>query len=220
MYKFIKRLFVLSAFLLPTTLFAADSSLPINNSYGTFNIDTFLNASTEHRFAVETRASSLATYSASTAAVASASSATDFCTLTGSATKTIRVTQLRFGGTLTTAANALIKVTKRSTADSSGTSQNLVEVPHDSSDSAATATALVYTANPTVGTTVGDLAAYRLFFPAPATATTTNDPFIFEYGLLSEPVVLRGTGEVLVVNLNAATLTGSLLNCGFTWTEE
>jgi hypothetical protein len=161
-----------------------------------------------------------ATYRAVKIALAPAASATDIFTITGSASKTVRVTRVRVSGTETTAGHATFQLIKRSTADTAGTSAAVSAVPLDSTDAAATATVLSYTANPTLGTTVGTVAASRIFLPAPATATG-EESLLFTFGdLAAKALVLRGTSQVLAVNLNGVTVTGGSLHIEVEWTEE
>lgn len=158
-------------------------------------------------------------YSAGVISLAPAASATDIFTITGSATKTVRVTEFTLQCTETTAGAVGIQLLKRSAANTGGTSTAPTRVPHDSTSAAATATVLAYTANPSgLGALVGLVRATRETWLAPASvASASRNPFTLYNGL---PVVLRGTGEVLAANLNAVTVTGG--NCAIwtTWTEE
>lgn len=160
------------------------------------------------------------TYSAAALSVAPAAAPTDVFTITGSATKTIRV--LEIGVSATSAANAIIncQLIKRSTANTGGTSAAATAVPHDSNNAAATATVLSYTANPTaLGTTVGPVRTFKLL--SDATTTATQDLQIFIFGdNPGQAVVLRGTAQVFAVNLNSATLGGGNLDVYVTWSEE
>ena len=159
-----------------------------------------------------------ATYSANVTGLVPAIAATDVFTLTGSATKTIRVTKVGLSGTQTTAGPINIQLIKRSTANSAGTSAAASAMPHDSNSAAATATALSYTANPTLGTVIGTMRSSKLFLP-----TVTGAPQFLEWLLGSGPaqaVVLRGVSQVLAINLNGATLAGSGFDFYIEWTEE
>lgn len=161
-----------------------------------------------------------ATYSASTLGIASAVAATDIFTITGSGTKTIRITKIAISGTQTTASDIDVQIIKRSTANSSGTSASVTAVSHDSSDAAATATVLSYTANPTLGNIIGAVRTAKIFVPA---ILTISIPSILEYDFGSGPektIVLRGTSEVLAVNLNGQTIIGSNFNLFIEWSEE
>lgn len=161
------------------------------------------------------------TYRASITALASASSATDIFTLTGSANKTIRVTRLEISGQQTTAAAAQVVVLVRSTANTSGTSTNPTAVPHDSNSPAASATVTAYTANPTTGSLVGNIYAGYVFLAAPATATVGSDKVVFDYGNRpAQAIVLRGATQVLAVNLNGVTVTGGAFDINVEWSEE
>lgn len=157
-------------------------------------------------------------YSASILSLVPAAAATDIFTITGSATKTVRVTEVNLQCTETTAGAVAVQLVKRSTADTGGTSSAPTRVPHDSTSPAATATVLAYTANPTTGTLVGPVRATRENWLAPASvANAPRMPFTLYNGV---PVVLRGVNEVLAVNLNGVTVTGG--NCALwtAWTEE
>jgi hypothetical protein len=161
------------------------------------------------------------TYRASITALASAASATDIFTLTGSASKTIRVTRLEISGQQTTAAAAQVIVLVRSTANTGGTSTNPTAVPHDSNSPAASATINAYTANPTTGSLVGNIYAGYVFLAAPGTATVGSDKVVFDYGNRpAQAIVLRGTGQVLAVNLNGVTVTGGAFDINVEWSEE
>lgn len=162
-----------------------------------------------------------ATYRASIGALASAASATDIFTLTGSASKTVRVTRLEISGQQTTAAAAQVVVLIRSTADTSGTHSAPTAVPHDSNSPAASATVLAYTANPTTGSLVGNIYESYVFLAAPATATVGSDKVVLDYGSRpAQAIVLRGTSQVLAINLAGVTVTGGAFDINIEWTEE
>lgn len=162
-----------------------------------------------------------ATYSASITALASAASATDIFTITGSSTKTVRITRLEISGQATTAAAAQVVLLVRSAANTSGTSTSPTAVPHDSNSAAATATIKAYTANPTTGALVGNLKAAYVFLAAPATATVASEPLFLDFGLRpSQAIVLRGTAQVLAINLNGVTVTGGAFDINVEWTED
>lgn len=142
----------------------------------------------------------------------------DTLTLTGSATKTIRVTRLSLTGIATAATDLDIQVIKRSTADTAGTSSGVTACPHDSANSAASATALLYTVAPTPGTPVGTpIRAAKVFAATAATA-----PVIQSWDFGNGPkqgIVLRGIAQVIAVNFSAA-LTGGSFDIDIEWTEE
>mgnify|MGYP001617855685 CR=1 FL=1 len=163
-----------------------------------------------------------ATYSASITALASAASCTDLFTITGSATKTVRITRLEISGQATTAAAAQVILLVRSTANLTGTSTTPTVVPHDSASAVGTAVVRAYTVNPgTLGTLVGNIKSVYTFLAAPATATVDSEPLFFDFGVRpSQAIVLRGTTQVFAVNLNAATVTGGAWDINLEWTES
>ena len=158
------------------------------------------------------------TYSAS-AIFAAAASATDVFTITGSASTTVRITRISFSGTQTTGAMRDVLVIKRSAANTGGTSATPNKVPHDSTFPASTATVRNYTANPSgLGAAVGTIRSQKVLVSA---ATAVAGEFIMDWGPRnSQAPVLRGTSEVLSINLNGVTSTGNSLSTSIEWTEE
>lgn len=148
-----------------------------------------------------------------------AASATDVFTITGSASKTVGVKRVQCAGTATAATATNLGLMKRSTANSGGTSAAGSINPHDSSSAAGTATVLSYTANPTVGTAVGYVRLNLHTFTTSAGAIPSV-PVIWDFTTRnSQPIILRGTGQVLAVNLVAISVTGGVLNCDIEWDE-
>lgn len=168
---------------------------------------------------VEMRPSTIQSYAASIVGlVPLAAGATDLFTISGSATKLVKILSLHISGNATTAITVPLSIIKRSAANTGGTSTAPVVVPHDSNNGAGTAVVLAYTANPTVlGTTVGMLDAFKLDLPASATATNVNLDEDFNDG---QPYVLRGTAQILAINLNSSAIAGGNLAVAIHWTEE
>lgn len=160
-----------------------------------------------------------ATYTASVSNLASAALATDIFTLTGSATKTISIRKIAVNGVQTTGAQVSIIMLKRSTANTAGTSTATTAVPMDSANVAATGTALAYTANPTVGTLVGNVHSDRVFVPGAATTSDAQGLFFAFGDIGQQPIVLRGIAQVFAINLAGATITGGSLNVNIEWQE-
>jgi hypothetical protein len=110
-----------------------------------------------------------------------------------------------------------ISLIKRSTADTAGTSTTATNVPYDSTSSAATAVVRGYTANPTLGTSVGPIRAIRY---SATPATVPNQEIYMEFGTRpAQTVVLRGVTQQLCVNLGGTTVTGGIIDCSIEWTE-
>jgi len=162
-----------------------------------------------------------ATYHAAIQGLLLVTSATDFFTITGSATKTIRIIRIGISGTTNNAITTSINLIKRSTANTGGTSTTSTAVPNDSTNPAATAVVRAYTVNPTaLGTSVGLMAALKSEFSL-STVATGSSKGVFEFGTRpGQAIVLRGVNESLVMNLNGATVTGPSADMWFEWTEE
>jgi hypothetical protein len=177
--------------------------------------------STDLTGAVRTVGKTKATYSCAPASIALASACTDAMTISGSATKTIRVIRIQVMGIKTTAGQELVMIEKRSTANTGGTFTAGVITPHDSTNPAVTATVNVYTANPTaLGALVGFVRSARVFWPAVLSVTA---PSILVYDFTSLPdqgIVLRGTAETLAINLQSGTVAGDIMFPSIDWTEE
>lgn len=163
------------------------------------------------------------TYRAVGLNIASVLTPTDIFTITGSGTKTIKVTKIIVSAQQTTTSLRDVIILKRSTANSGGTSTTMTNVVNDSNDAAATATVRAYTANPTTGTLVGNVDTAKIVVDTAAVGANASSPpdwvFIFD-GQSAKPLVLRGTGEVVAVNLNSITSAGGLWNFTVEWTEE
>jgi hypothetical protein len=160
------------------------------------------------------------TYAAASAPFAVAATPTDIFTITGSATKTIQVTKLALNCTQTTAGEINVLVIKRSTANTAGTAVAATVVSVDSANAAGTATVNAYTANPTLGTTVGNIRARKMFVPGVASAAEIAKGELLDPPYNSQLLTLRGTTQVLAINLNSTTLTGGNCVAYAEWTEK
>jgi hypothetical protein len=160
-----------------------------------------------------------ATYSAGVTSVSSAALATDIFTITGSATKLIRVLQVLISGYRSVSSAIPIRLDKRSTANTGGTPLTVTSCPHDSNDPSATALVQAYSTNPTTGVLVAVIRSQEMFLNTQATGQ--SDVIDWEFGLLpGKAIVLRGTSQVLAVNLGGLTITGGTFDFFITWTEE
>lgn len=161
-----------------------------------------------------------ATYSASISGLAVVTGATDFFTVTGSATRTIIVKRIRYSGTASQSTQVPLALLIRSTANSGGTSTTLTNVPHDSVNAVATATVRAYTANPTRGTLVGSIRSpYYTFTAANSNSLTVELREIRLGEEEDQGVVLRGVNESLCFNLNSTAISGALMGCSVEWRE-
>lgn len=197
---------------------AVARSIQIAGSDGT-NAQT-IKVDTNGNLVTVQKDSTLATYSACATNLAAAATPTDVATLAGSGTKTIKVLRVSFAGTENTLASRDVRLIKRSTADTGGTSAALTAVSHDSNNAAATASALSYTANPTLGTTVGTFRAEQKNISTGGGANATVST-VWQFGNnQDQSIALRGTAQQIAVNLNSVTAAGNALDICFDWTEE
>jgi hypothetical protein len=159
------------------------------------------------------------TYSGCVVALAVAANPTDIFTITGSASKTIYVYKVRISGTQNNNGSANFLLVKRSTANTGGTSTTPAIVPHDSANATTTAVVRAYTANPTLGTLVGTLRAFAISIPN-KNSIGAGVPLL-EFGDVdsTQPIVLRGTSELLAINMNGVSMAGSDLELCFEWRE-
>jgi len=163
-----------------------------------------------------------ASYRVAALKLAVATGANVIFTLTGSATKTVRVTRIELSGTCATTAKAVnFFIAKYSTAASGGTTGTAPAiVPHDSTNAAATATVAVYTADPTAGTAVGNIATGNLFM---AVTGSTVAPGLYAASFGDRPsqdIVLRGTSQQLGISLNGENTATSVVDVVVEFTEE
>ena len=161
------------------------------------------------------------TYTAASAAFTPGATPDDVFTITGSATKIIYVVRMGISCTQTTAGLNSWFIRKRSTANSGGTSAAVAAVSHDGSNAAASATVLQYTADPTLGTPIGDVWSGWINSPVVTTASIGEQGVVVPFWVpQGEPIILRGTGSVLSWCFNNAALPAGLsLHCYVTWYE-
>lgn len=142
------------------------------------------------------------------------SSTTDNAVLTGNGTTDVLVTKLKVSCTQTTAGIILLKIFKRTTADTGGTAASVTPTPDDSNYSAsATMTTYTSTGPTTTGNALVD--SYYLGCMAPGTASP-ND--IYLLNRQQKPIVLIGTAQQLAVNFGGA-ITGGNLTVTYEWIE-
>lgn len=163
--------------------------------------------------------STIATYSAASGAFTIAAAATDIFTITGSATKVINILRIYVSATSSAGTIANLNLLKRSTANSAGTSAIVTTVPMDSTNAAGTAVVRIYTANPTLGTLVGNVRTTKF---ASSVVSPTNPSllaYIEDFDLRGQSLVLRGTSQVFSVNFNGGTLAGNSFSIAIEWIE-
>lgn len=161
------------------------------------------------------------TYSAAFDDLVAASTCTDLLRISGSATKTVFVQEIRLSATATAGKTLDVRLAKRSTANSSGTATQPTVVPHDADAAAGTAVVDAYTANPTVGTLVGLIRSRRYTIVA---VDVTNGPeLVFDLRAFNggRGLRLEGVAQGLSVELDGETAgSGNSWSGSVTWTEE
>jgi len=138
--------------------------------------------------------------------------------LSGSATKTVKVTKMRIEGSRSTATYTRMSVPKRSTAFT-GTSTTITSVPHNATDGAATAVVVSFAGVPTNGTLVGYIWTGFIFMPT----ITSGVPQTLELNFgntLDGPIVLNGVNENVSFDLLGVAITGANISWYIEWTEE
>jgi hypothetical protein len=156
------------------------------------------------------------TYRASSGSFSPAALATDIFTISGVASKTIMITKIIFSATQTAGSTFNVALIKRSTANTSGTATAMTAVPLDASDAAAGSTVQYYTANPTLGTTIGSVETAPIFC---STTATQPEKYVFDFGLRSKPIILNSASQALSINLGGVTMTGGACFVTIEWTE-
>lgn len=210
-----KRLALTTALLLVASLALAQ---PVNRITGPGTIDVMgsSNVNTEGQ---------KASYFASLGTNTPAATPTDIAILTGSATKTIKVTRVTISVQATASGAVAYDLVKRSGGTQSAVNTAFVVVTHagpmDSTDAASTVItaglAGVYTSNPaSVGTATGIVKDW-------SPTILANAGVVLEY-VCTQPakcITLRGTSQVLAINGAGHTLlTGEKVGVSFEWTEE
>lgn len=157
---------------------------------------------------------------ACSANVTLAATPTDVVTIYGSATTNVRIRHVEVSGIATVAGGMQGTLTVRSTANTAGTSTATTAVPMDSTSAAATGTCRSYTANPTgLGTAVGAIRTVNIPMPLIAGGVP---PIVFDFSTRnSQPIILRGTAQGLVLNLGGGAVpTGGTVQVAIEWTEN
>jgi hypothetical protein len=159
------------------------------------------------------------TYSAIIIGMLPASNATDVFVLSSNATTDVYVTRVRVSGSATSASVADHVLIKRSSLNSGGTSTAPACVPHDSDSPAASSAVRAYTANPTLGATVGGILAFKTAMPSATTPSFTASDVHWHFPDGTAVKLKKGSNECLAINLNGATLTGGSMTMSIEWTE-
>jgi hypothetical protein len=148
-----------------------------------------------------------------------AAAATDVFGVCGSGIRTVIITRMQSTGIATAATTIDAAIIKRSTADTLGTSTAPALVPLDSTNIAATATVLGYTANPTTGTLTGIIAAQKMVLTTSAAASQMYPLLQYWPNNITQGLTLRGVAECAYLNLNGQTTAGNAIDVDVEWIE-
>lgn len=169
-----------------------------------------------------------ASYLAYSGAFTPAATPTDIFSISGSATKLIKVFRVHLVSIQATAGINSWALVKRATANTGGASTVVAAVRSDSNDPAETAEVRTYSTNPTLGALIGN--AWAGFIGAPANPPPPGNPpglaglvgiTIDFTEFFGKPIFLRSPSDVLAWNFAGAALpTGLSIRAGFNWTEE
>lgn len=150
-----------------------------------------------------------------------AANGTDIFTITGSDTKVVKIKHISFDGTQTATSARTVFLIKRSTQNTGGTSTILTNVPFDSANPPSNAVVRSYTANPTtLGAAVGTLHNEKVIIGSANTADSDSLIFNTIDALSSQDITLRGSSEVLAINMNGVSSPGNVVNIDIMWIEE
>lgn len=153
----------------------------------------------------------------------------DLLTIFGSASTTVRVLSIKFGANNTAAGSQQYNVSKRSAVTTGGTPVAATPISLDSVEAAATATVNHYTADPTPGAALGNIAIHRVASPVliPATFAGIVETTLFEMLPVdattntARPVTLRGVTQGIAINFgDVALVAGQIHSYSLLWTEE
>lgn len=157
-----------------------------------------------------------------------AASTTDFAALFGNASTVVKIQRIEVClHSWYTPTAGVINLTKRSTANSGGTSSSGTVVKFDSASASAGSTPVFYTANPTLGTSAGVIktrhwvAGGNTYYTIGASGTAVGgEPMVLWDALtMGGPLTLRGTSEGICLHGNGATIGGTTY-VSIIWTEE
>lgn len=167
-------------------------------------------------------------YRASASFTPQPTAAVTVITITGSASKTVRIMRIMVGGVATALSDTLFGLQRTSALGAGGTIGTPTVAKNDSASVAATAVVNHWTATlKAAGTPVGgSLTQLRLFqdtVTTPTVASREATMFYPERGAaIGQALVLRGTSDFIEVqNLNAGNLAaGSVIEYVVEWVED
>jgi hypothetical protein len=178
------------------------------------------------------------TYSSAFYGLVPVTAGTDVVCIAASATKTVRLVEIKIYGTVATATQSLpVTLLRRAALDTLGTAASTTANPGTATqiasrdtglalNTASSATLISYTANPTINDAAPVYLDSQLMFMPITTTGAAAFPVDFNYGLWNEdniapPTLAKGSTQQICVNINGVTLTNAAAwNGVITWSEE
>ena len=180
------------------------TTIPPYTSVGQFSngdLATIWNALNNIEQAVEQ------TYFASVTGLLNGATPTDVFTISGSATKKIKIKRYGVVGIKSVNSNIDVISLIRTTLNTGGTSTSPTIVKADSTNATPTAIVKAYTLNPTLGTLNGNIRSSKLFFNTLGNAGSTN--LLVEFGTgNNQAPILNGVNDMFCINANGQIITG------------
>lgn len=162
----------------------------------------------------------IGTYRASLSALVAAAGTAPFFILSGAANKKLRIKKISISGfTLTAVGYLNVAATKYSTAPTGGTPSAATKVPTSSRFPASSATLCQgYTAAPTAGSSVGEIAAVRVLGQATTAAAAGKVDSVILDGEF-ENVDLLSAAENIGLRFTGAPATAVTVSITVEWEE-
>jgi len=143
---------------------------------------------------------------------------TDIFSMSGSATRTIKITRVFINGTAGADTTQNVVLLKRSTANTGGTPTTYTPTKYDSNDIASTvASVTTYGTNPATGTLVGNLLTEKIFLDSGNALGNSMDVTFGDRN--SKAITLRGVNEFFCINFNTQTVNTKSINITVEWVE-
>lgn len=149
--------------------------------------------------------------------VTPATAATDIVNLLWSS-GVVRILKVGVSFNASAAGVTNVLLLKRSTANSGGTASTPTPVPHDSGDGACNSTVSQYSANPTLGTSLGAIRSSKIGISAASGMASVEWDFTKNN---DKAPILRSANQSISINLNGdALLTSELVAYYIEFSEE
>jgi hypothetical protein len=170
------------------------------------------------------------TYSAAFIGLVPAASATDVVCLSGSASKTVRITRISLSGTAGTLVTLPVTLLARTALNTGGTAASTTANPantirgNDSANATATAVPISYTANPTLTDSSPKYVRSAALTLPVTSAGVVSAPWVAEFptsiSIGTQALTLRGAAAQVCLNLNGVSVSSGVLTGSLEWTEE